>query len=53
MADPDSGFHVVEGGPESGESLPEDTPEVAKAKERHRLLFKAIADRHRGVSQGK
>ncbi len=69
VADPETGFHVVNEEPERNspedqepevrlppapQALPPlDTKEVAKAKERHRRLFAAIAARHRkGATAG-
>ena len=47
MADPESGFHVVN---EDGNGQPKDTAAVAKAKEKHRQLFQQIAERNRWES---
>ncbi len=50
VADPETGFHVKNQDESAAAALPLDTAEVAKAKQRHRALFAAIAERHRRVN---
>ncbi|TRY73508.1 hypothetical protein TCAL_01551 [Tigriopus californicus] len=45
LADPDTGFHVLESTAGDASSLPEDTPVVAEAKAKHKALYDQIAQR--------